>query len=160
MSGSSGPAAAPGEGIEPRAGERYRIFATGTRGGVIQTDVCAGTSTIEQEAGELRLHAGARQVAAVRSSYRGRGLEHRPHSLRVPRGGVIAVWLERPSYAGAISVTSHAGRLIATATPRERSTRRFSSRLPIRIRRRQTIVLDTRRRLLCRERATDPPHRR
>lgn len=130
------------EGISPRAGERYRIFGTRTSAGVIQTGVCAGTRRIEHKAGALLVRAGARQALAVRSSYLGRGFEHSPRRLRVMRGGVITVTLTRPSSADVVSVINRAGRLVATATS-QRSTRRFRFRLPTRINRAQTLVLDT-----------------
>lgn len=129
------------EGIVPRAGERYRIFGTRTSGGVIRTGVCAGTRRIAREAGGLRLRAGARKASGVRSTYVGRGLKHKPRRLRVMRGGRIAITLQRPNNSGVISVISRSGRLIATATSRQ--SRRFSFRLPTRVRRPQTIVLDT-----------------
>lgn len=131
-----------GEGIAPHAGERYRIFGTRTSAGVIETGVCAGTRRIEHEAGALVLRAGARRAPAVRSTYLGHGFEHSPNTLRVNRGGLITVTLERPSSAGFISVINRSGRLVATAKP-DRSARRFTFRLPTRINRPQTMILDT-----------------
>ena len=130
------------EGIAPHAGERYRIFGTRTSAGVIETGVCVGTRRIEHEAGGLVLRTGARQAAAVRSTYLGHGFEHSPHTLRVTRGGLVTITLEHPGSVGSISVINRAGRLVATAAP-DRSVRRFTFRLSTRIKRSQTMVLDT-----------------
>jgi hypothetical protein len=130
-------------GILPHRGERFRIFDYGrTDAGAIETQTCSPTRQVTHSVGALYLRARHRTVRAVRSTYHGHGLKHRPHRLRVRRHVRVVVLLKRPAPLG-VSVVTARGRLLANARSRDHTDRRFVFRLRGRIRHRRTLVLDT-----------------